>query len=123
MFTLPGGLTITATLIKFEINTSTVAVDSLSVPAGPFLRVRVENAKLTLGTGGPTLQGSFLFDQSTRGGFTTDDDVRAERRRPRRSPPATSTATATSTSSPARAPPTACCSTTAAAPSPPRPPA
>ena len=80
MFTLPGGLTITATLIKFEINTSTVAVDSLNVPAGPFLRVRVDNASLTLGSGGPTLNGSFLFDQSTRGGFAHDDDVRAERR-------------------------------------------
>ncbi|CAB5080406.1 hypothetical protein D3OALGB2SA_510, partial [Olavius algarvensis associated proteobacterium Delta 3] len=73
-FNLPAGITITATQFTFEINTGLVPVDErfelpsgerfLVLPAGPFLRVEVTGATLSLS--GIDLQGSFVFDQSTR---------------------------------------------------------
>ncbi len=82
-FNLPGGLTITATSISLELNTGTTAVlrsftvdvggtstpISLDLAAGPFLRVKALGGSLTLGAGGPTVSGSFVFDESTRNGF------------------------------------------------------
>ena len=43
---------------------------TINVPAGPFLKVVLNNAALQFGgTGGPSISGSFAFDQSTEAGF------------------------------------------------------
>src|SRR3989442_500306 len=73
-FNLPGlTLTInTGGTASFELNTAPVPFDlgdaSPVLPAGPLLRVNVQGASLAI-TGGPTLTGNFVFDQSTRSGF------------------------------------------------------
>src|SRR5256712_8960290 len=73
-FNLPGlTLTInTGGTASFELNTAPVPFDlgdaSPVLPAGPLLRVNVQGASLAI-TGGPTLTGNFVFDQSARSGF------------------------------------------------------
>ena len=59
-----------------QINTGTQPVNetiggqTINVPAGPYVKVVLENAQLTFGgAGGPTISGSFAFDQSTEAGF------------------------------------------------------
>ena len=65
----------------FELNTGAQPVNetvtdptngnqTINVPAGPFLKVVLSNAALQFGgTGGPSISGSFAFDQSTEAGF------------------------------------------------------
>ena len=74
---LGGGVTLTADSIKVEVNTGRSAVShtvtvggttvALSLPAGPYVSVALLGAKLTLGSGGPQLAGSFAFRQGTAG--------------------------------------------------------
>ncbi|MBK8459221.1 MAG: hypothetical protein IPL43_02530 [Micropruina sp.] len=70
---LPGGLSLTAESIRVEVNTGTAAVTetfnlggsstTLTLPAGPYVSVRVLGAELDLGT--PVLSGNFAFEQGT----------------------------------------------------------
>ena len=67
--------------MSFEINTGTQPVNetitdqtngsqTIDVPAGPYLKVILNNAALQFGgSGGPSITGSFAFDQSTEAGF------------------------------------------------------
>ena len=74
---LGGGVTLTADSITVEVNTGRSAVShtvtvggttvALALPAGPFVSVALLGAKLTLGSGGPQLAGSFAFRQGTAG--------------------------------------------------------
>ena len=80
IFTIPG-VTIgnepsgPAASFAFEVNTGSSAVDetvgsqTIDVPAGPYLQVLLQNASLTIGTGGsaPSLGGSFAFEQQGSG--------------------------------------------------------
>ena len=84
IFTIPG-VTIgpaTGTMsAAFELNTGTQPVNetvtdptngnqTIDVAAGPFLKVVLNNAALQFGgSGGPSISGSFAFDQSTEAGF------------------------------------------------------
>src|SRR5204862_1380897 len=73
---LPG-ITFAATSLTVEINTSTLEINekfddglggvaTLTLPAGPFTRVVLLGATLTLGTdSGSPLTGNFFFDSKT----------------------------------------------------------
>ena len=72
---LPGGLGLSAE--QFRVNVSTMAApvtetflldgtsSVLTLPAGPYLSVRAIGATLTLPASGPSLSGSFAFEQRT----------------------------------------------------------
>ena len=72
-FSLPAGITVVATELRVDVNTGTSPVSrtflvggtpiELTLPAGPYLRVEVVGAELTLGASGPTLSGSFAVEQ------------------------------------------------------------
>ncbi len=75
-FNVPGVM-VSASTVTMQVNTAPVAVNEtvtvagvvtpIQVPAGPYLRVQVVGASITLGSGagsGTQLTGNFAFDQS-----------------------------------------------------------
>ncbi|MEQ1861602.1 MAG: LEPR-XLL domain-containing protein, partial [Chthoniobacteraceae bacterium] len=76
----PGVFTVTGGAVSIQINTATQPVDQtykvgatdvpLVVPAGPFIRVVVIGANVTIGNETAVLTGDFFFDQTTRADAT-----------------------------------------------------
>ncbi|PYN91696.1 MAG: hypothetical protein DMD91_33745, partial [Candidatus Rokuibacteriota bacterium] len=74
-FALPSGIALSSGSIGIELNTIPAAVTetfeiagqlkTLSLPAGPYVRVAVLGGQLTLGSH-PALSGNFFFDRTTR---------------------------------------------------------
>src|SRR5262249_12568231 len=78
-FNIPG-VTVSASQIILAINTSAVPFSetfpvgagnvTVDVPCGPCLHTEIDNATLQVGgSNGPSLTGSFVFDQSFIAGF------------------------------------------------------
>ena len=121
-FSLPAGMNVTGSFtVELELNTGVTSHTfpgpsntSVTVPAGPFLEVQVNNATISLG-GGLSITGNFVFQQNTEPSFSSSGTSVGSRPAPERSlrlRSRTSTATACRTSSSASAAAPASCSST-----------
>ena len=72
-FTLPSLVTLTGGTTSLQINTTgaQAVAGSVTLPAGPYLRLELDGATLNVATTpGGSLTGSFAFQQSVSGGVT-----------------------------------------------------